>query len=225
MNSNYENYVRREWNMYIEDASRRKESLDAVAGIEIHRVLDVGCGAGQELLPFVSTGASCTGVDVTPEVGLAGRKLFSDLGLGARVAFVQAAAESLPFADGSFDLVICRLALPYTDNGRCLSELSRALRGRGALLLKIHHARYYTRKLGNGLRGGDLSSAIHAGRVLIAGLLYHITGRQPRTRIPSRETFQTVTRLRRELARVGLQIERELHDSNPRTPSFLIVKT
>jgi hypothetical protein len=98
------------------------------------------------------------------------------------------------------------------------------LRPGGALLLKIHHARYYARKLREGLRAGRPASALHAARVLAAGLVYQLTGRQPRTRLPSRETFQTVRLLRRELARRGLEIRRELRDSNPLTPSFLIVK-
>jgi SAM-dependent methyltransferase len=225
MASEYDSYVSAEWEMFVADGARGRASLEAVAGLEVGRVLDVGCGAGQELLPFATVlGAACVGVDVTPEAGRAGRELFAAHAPSARVAFARAAAESLPFAGGAFDVVVCRLALPYTDNARCLSELARVLRPGGALLLKIHHARYYTRKLGAGLRAGQLPSALHAGRVLAAGLVYSLTGRQPRTRLPSRETFQTVPLLRRELARRGLEIRRELNDSNPLTPSFLIIK-
>lgn len=225
MAGEYDSYVNSEWRLFLGDGARARASLEAVAGLEVGHVLDVGCGAGQELLPFATTlGAACVGVDVTPEAGRAGRELFTAHAPAARVSFARAAAESLPFADGAFDVVVCRLALPYTDNARCLSELARVLRPGGALLLKIHHARYYTRKLGAGLRAGQLPSALHAGRVLAAGLVYSLTGRQPRTRLPSRETFQTVPLLRRELGRRGLEIRRELCDSNPLTPSFLIVR-
>jgi hypothetical protein len=99
------------------------------------------------------------------------------------------------------------------------------LRPGGALLLKIHHARYYTRKLREALRAGDALSAAHAARVLAAGLIYRLTGRQPRTRVPSRETFQTAHMLRRELSRCGLEIRRELRGTNRLTPSFLIIKS
>lgn len=225
MASEYDSYVRTEWEMFAADAGRARDTLEAVAGLDARRVLDVGCGAGQELLPFAQQpGAVCVGADVTPEAGLAGRELFASRAPLGRVAFVRAAAESLPFAAGSFDVVICRLALPYTDNARCLSELARVLRPGGALLLKIHHARYYARKLREGLLAGQPASAVHAARVLAAGLVYQLTGQQPRTRLPSRETFQTLPLLRRELERRGLEIRRELRDSNPRTPSFLIVK-
>lgn len=225
MTSEYDSYVRAEWAMLAGDEARRRESLDAVAGLDVRRVLDVGCGAGQELLPFATElGALCFGVDVAPEVGLAGRELFAAHAPAARVAFGRAAAEALPFDAGSFDVAVCRLALPYTDNARCLGELARVLRPGGALLLKIHHARYYLRKLVEGLRTGQALSAVHAARVLTAGIVYHTTGHQPRTSIPSRETFQTVRMLRRELARHGLEVARELRDSNPLTPSFLILK-
>lgn len=225
MASEYDSYVRAEWSMFVGDAARSQCSLEAVAGLDVRRVLDVGCGAGQELLPFaIVLGAACVGVDVTPEVGHAGRELFAAHAPSASVNFARAAAESLPFDEGVFDVAVCRLALPYTDNARALSELARVLRPGGALLLKIHHVRYYTRKLRDGLRAGQFPSALHAGSVLAAGLVYSLTGRQPRTRLPSRETFQTLPLLRRELARRGLEIRRELQDSNPLTPSFLIIR-
>lgn len=225
MSSDYDSYVRSEWELFARDPERARASLEAVAGLEVRRVLDVGCGAGQELLPFAAArGASCVGVDVAPEVGLAGRELFATHAPEARVRFVRAAAESLPFAGETFDVAVCRLALPYTDNARSLAELARVLRPGGALLLKIHHARFYTRKLRRALAGGELLSAVHAARVLAAGALYRATGRQPRARIPSPETFQTRGMLGRELTRCGLRITRELGDTNPLTPSFLIRK-
>ena len=225
MGSDYDSYVRAEWRMFIDDASRSRESLEAVAGISVRRVLDVGCGAGQELIPFATElDATCVGIDPASEVGITGRELFAAYAPGARVRFARATAEALPFPENSFDVTICRLALPYTDNVRCLCELARVLRPGGVLLLKIHHARYYARKFREGLSSAQLPSALHAARVLLAGSIYQVTGRQPRLRFPSRETFQTVALLRRELARCGLEIKEKLHDSNPLTPSFLVLK-
>src|SRR6267142_2241510 len=61
----------------------------------------------------------------------------------ARVHFLRGSAEDLSFPDGVFDAVICRLALPYTDNSQALAEASRVLRRGGQYLLKIHAARFY----------------------------------------------------------------------------------
>ena len=225
MSSDYDAYVRLEWAMWTGNETRQRASLEALGGAAVGRVLDVGCGAGQELLPFVrERGAVGVGIDAAPEAGLAGRELFAAHAPDARVAFARAAAESLPFADASFDVVVCRLALPYMDNARALSEMARVLRRGGLLLLKTHHARYYLGEAVEALAALKVLPAIHAARVLAAGVLYGLTGRQPRTRLTGGETFQTEGLLRRELRRIGLEIRGELPDSNPATPSYVIVK-
>ncbi len=213
--SDYDDYVRLEWEMFAGDGARARASLDAVRGVvsDVRRVLDVGCGAGQELLPFVRDGAAVgVGVDAAPEAGMAGRALFAEHTPSARVAFARAAAEALPFAADSFDVVVCRLALPYTDNSRALSEMARVLRPGGALLLKTHHARYYLGEAAQSLVALKPLLVVHAARVLTSGLVYLVTGRQPRTRLTGGETFQTDGLLRRELDRYGLKIRGELPD-------------
>jgi SAM-dependent methyltransferase len=223
----YDGYVRREWELFEGDGgARARASLEAVDGAPVSRVLDVGCGAGQELLPFVSErGASGVGVDVAPETGRAGRELFAARAPAARVAFVRAEAEALPFAEGAFDVVVCRLALPYTDNARALSEMARVLRGGGVLILKVHHARYYLGEAARSLAALSPLTFVHAARVLASGAVYRFTGRQPRaSRLLSGETFQTEAMLRRELGRVRLRIRREMPDSNPQSPSYVIEK-
>lgn len=221
----YDRYVRAEWELFTNDPVRTHASLAAVDGLYVSRVLDVGCGAGQELLPFVTKKNTLgVGVDVAPEVGRAGQELFAAHAPEAKVRFVRAAAEGLPFSDESFDVTVCRIALPYMDNRRALSEMARVLRPDGRLLLKIHNARYYLGKLRDGLINLNPLSMLHAMRVLTAGAIYHIAGRQPRRRFPSPETFQSSWLLRRELARCGLEIDQKLKGSNAATPSFVIIK-
>ena len=216
-------YLRSEWALFAADPNRTLVAREAVADLAIARVLDVGCGAGQELGPFLQDRRSLgVGVDVSAESGLVGRELYLAERPLDRVVFVRAAAETLPFRSSTFDLVICRLALPYTDNARAIAEMARVLTPGGALLLKFHHARYYTLKIRESLRGRLIKSALHALRVLVAGCLYHITGSQPRGRVIGRETFQTLWLLRRELKRQGLEVRRVLADSVPAAPSLLI---
>jgi len=221
----YDGYVRREWEMFEGDGARGRASLEAVGDAPVSRVLDVGCGAGQELLPFVrERGAAGVGVDNSPDAGRAARSLFAEHAPGARVAFLRAEAEALPFAPGTFDVVVCRLALPYMNNARSLSEMARVLREGGVLLLKIHHPRYYLGEAARAVASLSPLSFVHAARVLAAGTLYRVTGRQPRSPLISAETFQTEAMLRRELVRVGLKLRREMPDSNPSTPSYVIEK-
>ena len=224
--NNYEEYITEEWRLFVEDPRRAVNSLEAVNCREIRRVLDVGCGAGQELLPFVSNkNAFGVGVDIAPDVGMKGMALFQTRVPHARVSFARSVAEDLPFAANTFDLVICRLALPYTDNRRALQEVARVLRPGGAFLLKIHHPRYYLRKLRNALSSADLLSTLHSARVLGTGVFYLITGSQPRNRLTAGgETFQTASMLEKELKPLNLRVSHELADSNNLTPSFLIIK-
>jgi ubiquinone/menaquinone biosynthesis C-methylase UbiE len=222
--SAFDQYARGAWERFLKDPARARASLDALRGIKVARVLDIGCGAGHELLPFASEGAFAVGLDVAPEVGRAGRQLFAEHGHGASVTFIRGAAETLPFSSGEFDLVICRLVLPYTDNARALKEFARVLRPGGALLLKIHHARYYMREFGQALMARRLLTMIHAARVLLAGAAYHLTGKQPRGYFPSRETFQTAWLLNREAESAGFRVQSRLPDANNLTPSFLIIK-
>jgi len=223
--SDYKDYLLQEWEQFVSDPSRARAALEATNTVDIKRVLDVGCGAGQELLPFIiEKGAIGFGVDIVPTAGGVGREKLAEHAPAARVHFLCGSAEDLSFPDGVFDAVICRLALPYTDNTRALAEAARVLRRGGRYLLKIHGVRFYVALLTQALKSRNLMTALYACRVLIAGSIYHLSRRQPRTRIPSSETFQSKWLLRHELKRHGLTIHSEATDSNPLTPSFVIVK-
>jgi SAM-dependent methyltransferase len=140
--------------------------------------------------------------------------------------FIRSPAESLPFGDKSFDVVVCRLALPYTRNAQALSEMARVLRPGGLLILKIHHPRYYWRRWLLAISHRNLREAASIARVILSGALYHMTGQQPKHGFLAQEVFQTRWMLRRILAKLGLEIREESKDSdsNRRTPVFLIEK-
>lgn len=209
----------------IKEPARFQPYLDAVAGFKVERVLDVGCGVGQVLYPFVGLkGMYGVGLDPSAQACQMGRDFYAEHAPGARARFVCGQAEELPFPDASFDVVNCGLALPYMDNARAIEEIARVLRPGGIFLLRIHHARYYLRDLWRTLLARRLLSTIHAGRVLMVGVIYHLTGKQTSTRLFGNETFQTRWLLNRELAPRGLILKAERPDSNPHTPAFIISK-
>jgi ubiquinone/menaquinone biosynthesis C-methylase UbiE len=224
----FDSYLRRSGHDLIaamNEPSRFQPLLEMVANLRVERILDVGCGIGQMLYPFVVfRGAFGVGLDPTPQACRMGADFYATHAPSARVRFVYSKGETLPFASGSFDVVNCGLALPYMNNARAIDEMGRVLRPGGILLLKIHHARYYLNDFYQSLLSRRLLSMAHAGRVLAAGAIYHLTGQQTDTRLFGNETFQTRWLLRRELARCGFKIERERPDSNPLTPAFVISK-
>jgi ubiquinone/menaquinone biosynthesis C-methylase UbiE len=95
------------------------------------RVLDVGCGAGQTLIACYG-GRHAFGVDIDPNALRLGSTL------STRIAFTRAAAEQLPFRDCSFDVVIARVSLPYTDLRRSLAEIRRVLKPGGLFWGVLH---------------------------------------------------------------------------------------
>ncbi len=208
----------------IADLSVAKKLPDEIRDLTVERVLDIGCGIGQALYPLaVSKGAFGVGIDISDYSLRMGRDFYAEKVPEAKVAFMSARAEALPFESESFDLVNCGLALPYTHNPRALAEVERILRPGGLFLLKIHHVRYYLQKLRQGVSGANVLSLIHCGRVLTTGTIYHLSRRQPMTRILN-ETYQTRWLLKRELAKSGLFIDSEQPDASPAAPSFYIRK-
>lgn len=208
----------------LNDPARVASQFDIVASVKIARVLDVCCGIGQALFPLaVMKNAVGIGVDISDEALRMGREVYASQIPDARVEFIQSRAEALPFESEQFDIVNCGLALSYLDNAHAIAEVARVLRRGGLFLLKIHHARYYLWEMWAGLTSFRMSSVVYGGRVLVAGSIYHLIGRQPNARLLN-ETFQSKWLLNRELAKHNLSIEREQATSNPLTPAYVIRK-
>ncbi|HLL31903.1 MAG TPA: methyltransferase domain-containing protein [Allosphingosinicella sp.] len=94
------------------------------------RVLDVGCGEGRFCRLLVGEGRSILGIDPTRALIEAARRRHpeGDYRVGR--------AESLPFADGSFDLVVSYLSLVDIEQiVPAVAEMARVLAPGGRLLL------------------------------------------------------------------------------------------
>ena len=117
-----------------------------------------------------------------------------------------AAAERLPFADGTFDLVISRVTIPYTDIPAALAEIARVLRPGGSAWLTLHPLAQQTKALGRALARRELRQVALRVFVLVNGMIFHVTGRV--LRLPghgTRESFQTEAAMGRALRRAGLE--------------------
>lgn len=224
MLANYEEYTRDALKKFARDEiAKRYLLVEAVEDLNPERVLDLGCGAGQELLPFLEkTEAFCVGVDIAPELGKITADVFQNQ---KRAAFFRSEGENLPFADASFDVVLCRVALPYMNNRQAISEIARVLKPEGVLLLKTHAPRFYFGMIRE--RSKTLSARQIAYPIIcLAASLWHLfTGRQLQKGFwQGKEIFQTRGFLEKEFARNNLKIGGFLSDDNPQTPSFIVVK-
>ena len=102
------------------------------------RVLEVGCGAGVDLVRFARGGAEVTGVDLArPAIDLA-RANFEQQGLQGE--FRVADGEQLPFPDDSFDLVFAHGVVQYTPNPqRLVDECRRVLKPGGDAIFQVYN--------------------------------------------------------------------------------------
>ncbi len=104
------------------------------------KVLDIGTGAGHTAITFSSFTRECIGLDVTKEMVEVATNYAKERGV-SNVEFRQGNAESLPFPDGTFDIVTCRYAAHHFANVRkVVQEISRVLKTGGHFLLIDHYA-------------------------------------------------------------------------------------
>ncbi len=97
-------------------------------------VVDVGCGEGHEAVELARRfDATVLGVDPVQRHVELGREQADNAGVSGRVTFELGAAERVPLADGSAELIWSKEALMYADLGVAFREFRRVLRpgGRG----------------------------------------------------------------------------------------------
>ena len=99
------------------------------------RVLDMGCGGGGMPLSFAEEADEVVAIDLVPRFKNAGTRLASERGI-ANLRFLQADGQALPFADGSFDVVLSHAVIEHVaDALRYLRECARVLKAGGWMYL------------------------------------------------------------------------------------------
>src|SRR4051812_30311881 len=123
---------------YTDVAQRLVPELGAIlvgaAGVRPgERVLDIAAGAGNVAIPAAAgVGADVVALDVTPELLQRGRELADRR--GAALEWIEGDATALPFADGTFDVVLSCLGVMFApDHPRTAAELLRVCRPGGRI--------------------------------------------------------------------------------------------
>jgi len=156
-------------------------------------ILDVGCGIGQTLvslgvssldaaglnpigLDWISHGSHVSddrllvGIDIEHESLVFGQERFSSVG------YVNSTAEVLPFAENTFDLVISRVALPYTNIPQALAEMYRVVKPGGRVWITLHPKRKTFNQLMSALKEFRIKDIIFRTYILTNGLYFHVFG-------------------------------------------------
>ncbi len=98
------------------------------------RVLDVACGTGNVTLPLARLGVLATGVDIAPNLLEQARERARAEHL--HINFDEGDAESLPYPDGSFDMVFSMFGAMFAPRPELVvREFARVLRPGGTLTM------------------------------------------------------------------------------------------
>jgi len=116
----------------------RRKLLEQVMSSHADRVLDLACGTGTlaRMISVESPTATIHGLDGDPEIlELARRK---SLHGGQDIHFDQGMSFAMPYADDSFDVVVCSLFFHHLrtiDKQRTLTEVRRVLKTGGSFFV------------------------------------------------------------------------------------------
>jgi SAM-dependent methyltransferase len=130
------------------------------AHLPCESLLDAGCGDGRYFHVVAATPPTerLVGCDISERILATARETAAQVGLSPEL--VRANVESLPFADESFDLVLCTQVLEHLlSPAEGVRELARVLRPGARLLLSADHA------------GNTVTRALFAPRLAVVGLV------------------------------------------------------
>jgi SAM-dependent methyltransferase len=122
-------------------------------------LLDIGCNWGRWTVAAAHAGYRATGLDPSSKAVDAARRVAGQLGVQAD--YVVGDARSLPFPDGSFDLVFSYSVLQHLskgDVGLAIREIGRVLRRGGTVWIEMPNARGLlnaVRRAGRGFAEGS----------------------------------------------------------------------
>ena len=98
------------------------------------RVLDVGCGTGNQSIPAARSGARVTGVDLAPNLLEQARERARKENLS--IEFIEGDAEELTVGDGEFDVVYSMFGAMFAPRpDKVVSEFVRVCRRHGLIVM------------------------------------------------------------------------------------------
>jgi ubiquinone/menaquinone biosynthesis C-methylase UbiE len=186
------------------------------------RLLEVGCGTGNISLALAHRGAQVVGLDASgPMLARAQDKARQE---GLAISWIKGLASGLPFVDGSFDGVLCILALDFmTHREMALQEMVRVLRPGGFVAVAML-TRFSLWTLKRVIRGWFKPSLWREVRFLTPKELWRLlSGPRELTDIRSRQAIYFPPWKNRHLVRYYPYLENLGHKMNLATGAFLAV--
>jgi ubiquinone/menaquinone biosynthesis C-methylase UbiE len=109
-------------------------SFHSLGDVRGKKVMDLGCGSGEQVIALLHRGAKVVGLDLSPDlIAIAQRRLQME-GLEAEVRVGSAYETGVP--DASVDVVFCMSLIHHLDLPKVKAEMLRVLGPGGFVVLK-----------------------------------------------------------------------------------------
>lgn len=135
-------------------------------------VLDCGCGVGQTLW-LLGGRPIKIGVDIDHAALESGKNIAEEK--DERIFFIKASIDRLPFSNGGYSHLICRVTLNYINQVKTLEEFARVLRPGGVLYLRVESSGFDISLIGRSRTAKELASRLYD---FMTGFIYNVIGSQ-----------------------------------------------
>ena len=108
-----------------------KAVMHAIPDIKNKKVLNLGCGLGEEAVYLTLSGANVTAIDISQEMLNTTKKLAARYGVSKKITYYKMSAEDLKFRDNTFDAVVGCNILHHVHIKKTITEIKRVLKPNG----------------------------------------------------------------------------------------------
>ena len=149
---------------YIQSCVERAMGTGALQDL---RVLEVGCGGGLICEDLARRGVRMVGVDPSEQALQTAREHANQGDLTERITYDQGYAEALPYASGSFPLIVCLDVLEHVKSlSQTIEEIARVLAPGGVFVFDTINRTLLARAIliwyGEHFPSGGLVPGIHS---------------------------------------------------------------
>jgi ubiquinone/menaquinone biosynthesis C-methylase UbiE len=115
-----------------------ENDLRLLGSVKGKKILEIGCGGGQNSIAFAKQGAAVTGLDLSDEQIEFAKELAEKESV--RVRFIRGDMQNMKeIEDDSYDIVFTAISLIWTDIGKTIPEVYRVLKGGGLFVFSDIH--------------------------------------------------------------------------------------
>jgi 2-polyprenyl-3-methyl-5-hydroxy-6-metoxy-1,4-benzoquinol methylase len=159
-------------NPWVTDEQRIARLVSAVRLTGAERVLDIATGPGYIAEAFAKNSREVLGMDLTEALLAIARARTEERGV-KNISFRTGDAQNLPFDDGQFDVVVCRLALHHVQQpDRVVRGMARVCRPNGIVLVEDIYGSEHPARAAYQDRWEILRDPSHVRALPVSELLY-----------------------------------------------------